>query len=73
MELLSFGPIPLLDHSAVVDHTNTQYTDRNNYLKYKASYVRNIIQWTIAHWRKYDKYEAFKFLTHPPVRPECSE
>ena len=26
---------------------------------------------TIAHWRKYGKYEAFKFWTHPPVTPQC--
>ena len=24
---------------------------------------------TMAHWRKYGKYEAFKFWTHPPVKP----
>ena len=27
---------------------------------------------TIAHWRKYGKYEAFKFWTHPPVKPQCT-
>ena len=25
----------------------------------------------IAHWRKYDKYKAFKFWTQPPVKPQC--
>ena len=28
---------------------------------------------TIAHWRKYGKYETFKFWTHPPVKPQCTE
>ena len=33
----------------------------------------HIIRWpTIAHWRKYVKYAAFKFWTHPPVKPQCS-
>ena len=27
---------------------------------------------TIAHSRKYGKYEAFMFWTHPPVTPQCT-